>query len=167
MVKDLFGKTRIKLGLHIHTTRSDGKYAPEVTAQIYKEAGYDAIALTDHWVYGEADEICGLPILSGAEYNIGFVDCNEGVYHILSLMCEREPSVNKDFSAQQIIDAIAEAGGISVLAHPAWSLNTPEMIKELRGFDATEIYNAVSDINFSRRGDSTLIVDMLGMQGYF
>ena len=167
MTKDMFGKTRIKLGLHIHTTRSDGKYEPEVAAQTYKNAGFDAIALTDHWVYGEADELCGLPVLSGAEYNIGFVDCNEGVYHILALMCEREPDVKKEDSAQHIIDEIHKAGGLSVLAHPAWSLNTPEMMLKLRDVDATEIYNAVSDCGNSRRGESSLIVDMLGMQGCF
>ncbi len=168
MFKDIFGKTRQKLGLHIHTTLSDGKYAPEVTAKIYKDAGYDAIALTDHWHFGEAQEIGGLPILSGCEYNIGFVDCNEGVYHILALFCEREPkNIEKTDSAQQIIDKIHSAGGLAVLAHPAWSLNTPEMMKSLRGIDATEIYNAVSGCNFSRRADSSLIVDMLAMQGYF
>lgn len=168
MFKDIFGKTRQKLGLHIHTTLSDGKYAPDVTAKIYKEAGYDAIALTDHWYFGEAKELGGLPIISGCEYNIGFVDCNEGVYHILALFCESEPKgIEKTDSPQAIIDKIHEVGGLCVLAHPAWSLNTPEMIKTLRGVDATEIYNAVSGINFSRRADSSLIVDMLAMQGYF
>ena len=167
MYTDIFGKNRVKLGLHIHTTRSDGKYDPEKTAQIYKAAGYDAIALTDHWVWGDEGELASLPLLSGAEYNVGFVDCNEGVYHILALMCKSEPEVDKSDSPQKIIDAIHAAGGLCVLAHPAWSLNTPEMIKALSGIDATEIYNAVSDINFSRRGDSSIIVDMLGMQGYF
>ena len=168
MIRDMFGKTRQKLGLHIHTTLSDGKYAPEETAKIYREAGYDAIALTDHWHYGGEQEIGGLPIISGCEYNVGFVDCNEGVYHILALFCKREPSnIEKNDPPQEIIDKIHAAGGLAVLAHPAWSLNTPEMMKALRGIDATEIYNAVSGCNYSRRADSSLIVDMLGMQGYF
>lgn len=168
MFKDIFGKTRQKLGLHIHTTLSDGKYAPEESAKIYKDAGFDAIALTDHWHFGEPQEIGGLPIFSGCEYNIGFVDCAEGVYHILALFCQREPSdIKKTDSAQEILDKIHSAGGLAVLAHPAWSLNTPEMISSLRGIDATEIYNAVSGCNFSRRADSSLIVDMLAMQGHF
>ncbi len=52
-----------------------------------------------------------------------------------------------------------------MLAHPAWSLNTPKMIRELNGFDATEIYNTVSGKGLSRRPDSSLIVDMLASDG--
>lgn len=172
MFTDMFGNNRLKLGLHVHTSVSDGKLSPEEAAKIYKDAGYDAVAFTDHWIYGAEDCICGLPILSGCEYNVGFVDCAEGVFHILGLMMSREPELNQKTCthpncAQDIIDAIHDCGGLAVLAHPAWSLNTPEMIKKLRNVDATEIYNAVSECGFSRRADSSLIVDMLGMDGYF
>jgi len=168
MFTDMFGKNRIKLGLHIHTTLSDGKLSPEASAERYKAAGYDAIAFTDHWFYGTEDEISGLKILSGCEYNVGFVDCADGVYHIVGLMTAKEPVLDKDTcTAQDIIDEIHNCGGIAVLAHPAWSLNTPEMIKKLKNIDATEIYNAVSECGYSRRADSSLIIDMLGMDGYF
>ena len=63
MFTDLTGKKRLKLGLHTHTTLSDGSKTPAEVAAIYKAAGYDAIALTDHWVYGEGGEIGGLTIL--------------------------------------------------------------------------------------------------------
>ena len=46
MFTDIHGTRRLKLGFHTHTTRSDGKKTPEEVARIYKEAGYDAIALT-------------------------------------------------------------------------------------------------------------------------
>lgn len=169
MYKDIFGKSRIKLGLHIHTNVSDGALSPDEAVAVYKNAGYDAIAITEHRIYGEAKETGGLPILSGVEYDAGYVDCNEGVYHIVGLMCERAPFPDgeKGRAPQEIIDAIHAAGGLAILAHPAWSLNTPEKIKQLRGIDATEIYNAVSEYRFSRRGDSSLIVDMMAMQGYF
>lgn len=168
MYTDIYGKNRIKLGLHIHTTVSDGKCTPEEAAQRYKDAGYDAVALTDHWVYGEADEICGLPILAGCEYNVGFIDGAEGVYHVLALMCEKEPDLIKgECTVQEVVDEIHRCGGLAVLAHPAWSLNTPDMIKKIKGVDATEIYNAVSNCGFSRRADSSLVVDMLAMQGIF
>lgn len=172
MITDMFGKKRLKLGLHIHTTVSDGKMSPEEAAKIYKEAGYDAVAFTDHWIYGAEDSICGLPILSGCEYNVGYVDCSEGIFHIVGLMMTREPEIDqKNYGdphcVQDIINAIHACGGLAVLAHPAWSLNTPEMIKRLKDVDATEIYNAVSECGFSRRADSSLIVDMLGMDGYF
>ena len=65
MILDHKGNKYYKLGLHIHTTRSDGHRTPEEAARIYREAGYDAIALTDHWIYGREDEIEGVKILSG------------------------------------------------------------------------------------------------------
>ena len=44
MFTDLTGKTRLKIGLHTHTTLSDGHKTPEEAAAVYKAAGYDAIA---------------------------------------------------------------------------------------------------------------------------
>ncbi|MBQ7336221.1 MAG: hypothetical protein IJW92_07105 [Clostridia bacterium] len=167
MQKDLFGNTRYKINLHTHTTLSDGHATPEEALRIYRENGYDAIALTDHWYYGKSGEADGITILSGAEYNIGGSDSRNGVFHILGIGAEREPSLTKTMSAQQIIDRIHEAGGLAILAHPAWSLNTPEQVLPLQGFDATEIYNSVSGVHHSRRADSSLIVDMLASAGRY
>ena len=47
MRKDMFGNTRYKIGLHIHTSISDGRVSPEESARIYKEAGFDAY-FVDH-----------------------------------------------------------------------------------------------------------------------
>jgi histidinol phosphatase-like PHP family hydrolase len=165
MYIDLFGKKRAKLGLHHHTTCSDGKLTPAEVTALYKAAGYDAIALTDHWFYTAAREEDGIRVLSGAEYHTGTMDGAAGVYHVLCLLAEREPAVEITNTVQEIIDAIHEAGGLAVLAHPAWSLNTPEKILKLRGVDATEIFNTVSERGMSRRGDSSLIVDMLACEG--
>lgn len=165
MYTDMFGKKRVKVGLHHHTTLSDGHKTPNETAALYRDAGYDAIAITDHWKYGNSQELEGLSILPGAEYNVGANDTLNGVYHILCLFADGEPQVEKEMPAQQIIDAIHAVNGLAVLAHPAWSLNTPEMIRNLSGIDATEIFNTVSDKGHSRRADSSLIVDMLAVHG--
>ena len=170
MYIDIYGKKRQKLGLHIHTTRSDGALTREESLASYKELGYDAIAFTDHWKYGNADRIDGVTVISGAEYDVGGAAAENGVFHIVGLFMEREPDIEKASvkNAQQIIDAIHAVGGLAVLAHPAWSLNTPEMITELKGIDATEIYNAVSEHGQSFRPDSSVIVDMLaGKKVYY
>ena len=169
MYIDINGKKRQKVGLHIHTKRSDGALSPEESIASYKEQGYDAIALTDHWIYGESGEADGLTLISGAEYNVGGADAENGVFHIVGLFMEREPELERKTveGAQQVIDAIHSVNGLAVLAHPAWSLNTPEMIMKLEGIDATEIYNAVSENGQSFRPDSSLIVDMLGCRGRF
>jgi len=79
----------------------------------------------------------------------------------------KKPFVMRSATPQEIIDAIHDAGGLAILAHPAWSLNTPEHILVLEGGEATEIYNSISGVHMSRRPDSGLIVDMLGAQGVF
>ncbi|MBO5416434.1 MAG: PHP domain-containing protein [Clostridia bacterium] len=165
MYKDMFGKTRQKVGLHCHSTMSDGKKTPEEVAEIYKSAGYDALAITDHWYYNDIPEISGLRIISGAEFDIGGKDARCGIYHILSLFARKNPKPDRADDAQTIIDKIHAAGGLAVLAHPAWSLNTPEMMLALDGIDATEIYNTVSAVNYNFRPDSSLIIDTAAYMG--
>lgn len=165
MVTDMFGNQRYKIGLHTHTTNSDGKKTPEEAAKIYKEAGYDAIALTDHWFYHGADMISGLQIISGCEYNMGASDTSVDVMHIVGFGMDYEPELSRNNSRQEVIDAIKAAGGVAVLAHPAWSLNTPEHAEELKGFGAVEIYNAVSNAGQSSRPYSGYFVDILANRG--
>ncbi|MBR2024655.1 MAG: hypothetical protein IKA02_02470 [Clostridia bacterium] len=156
-----------KLGLHLHTTLSDGAKTPEEVAKEYKLDGYDAIALTDHWVYGEGGNIEGLHIIAGCEYNIGTNETVNGVSHILSLFAKSNPNVKRDATPQEVVDAIKEQQGIAVLAHPAWSLNKPSDLIDLKGVDATEIYNAVSDAGQSMRPYSDYYVDICANAGFY
>jgi len=181
MYTDLFGKTRAKVGLHIHTTRSDGRKTPEEVAAIYQNAGFDMIALTDHWIYGHDNEINGLPIIPGCEYNFGETLKNDPIYHIIALGMKKDPmtfapdlkrisekEITPSFvKANQMIEAIHKAGGIADLAHPAWSLNNDTQIKMIKGADATEIYNNVSDWGMSNRPYSGCVIDDLATQGIY
>ena len=173
MYVDMLGKTRIKLGLHTHTTLSDGCATPEEAAAIYRNAGYDAIAITDHWRYGEECEIEGLRILSGCEYDIGGNDGSH-VVHIVGVGMTSDPQIPADWKnmqktafakAAEIIKRIKLFNGLAIVAHPAWSLNTPEQIMTLGDFDASEIYNSVSECGMSDRAYSDVILDQLATAG--
>ena len=166
MFQDMFGNIRYKLGLHIHTTISDGRKTPAEAARIYRAAGFDAVAFTDHWKYGSEQELEGLKILSGCEYNLGGKDTAVDVMHIVGVGMTEDPQVDRQTATrQQTIDAIKEMGGIAILAHPAWSLNTPDHALALKGFDAVEIYNTVSNVNQSSRPYSGYFVDLLANEG--
>ena len=167
MKTDSRGKKYFKLGLHIHTTVSDGRKTPEEAAKEYLADGYDAIAFTDHWEYGENGNILGLPIISGCEYNVGKGETIEGEMHILALFTERDPAPPRNATREEIVDAICKAGGLAVLAHPAWSLNTPDDLKELPGIEATEIFNAVSDAHWSMRPYSDYFIDLCANRGMY
>jgi len=168
MYTDMFGKVRYKIGLHIHTTLSDGHVSPEEAAGIYREAGFDAIAITDHWKYHAADTLSGLPILAGCEYNMGASDTSVDVMHIVGVGMDRAPELQKETATRQdVIHAIRANGGMAILAHPAWSLNCPEHAEALTGFSAVEIYNTVSNVNQSSRPYSGYFVDLLSNRGTF
>lgn len=167
MITNKFGERYYKLGLHLHSTRSDGSRSPEEIAREYRLDGYDAIALTDHWVYGECGTLEGLHIISGCEYNLGESDTISGVMHILSLFAKENPNPPRDASAQAVVDAINSKGGIAVLAHPAWSLNTPSELMALNGVVGTEVYNAVSDAGQSLRPYSDYYIDICANNGVY
>ena len=40
----------LKCALHAHTTNSDGELAPDLLVRHYDWAGYDVLAITDHWI---------------------------------------------------------------------------------------------------------------------
>lgn len=165
---DIFGNERWKVNFHTHTNLSDGKLSPTDALKLYKLHGYDAVALTDHWKVSEESSFEGMSVISGVEYNTPGCDAALGLYHVLGIAMDGIPTddeINRDSSVQEMIDGIKAHNGLAVLAHPAWSLNTPEMILNLRNVDATEVYNTISGVHMSRRPDSGLIVDMVAMQG--
>lgn len=158
-----------KGNLHMHTTLSDGVKSPSDALDVYRAAGYDFVALTDHYHYGEGIvRGDGLLVISGVEYDTGS-NVRDGIYHIVALGMESDPGMENTAkpAPQEIIDRIRAAGGTVVLAHPAWSMNTPEEISKLRGFDALEIYNTVSGQPWNCRPYSGLIADMLAARGIF
>lgn len=166
MYTDENGKRWYKGNLHTHTTCSDGKFSPEDTASLYRRHGYDFLALTDHWVLSANGTDDGLLLLSGAEYNFG-QNVREGIFHIVGTALERDPGVSREDSPQTCIDKIRAAGGMAHLAHPAWSLNTPEQIFSLAGLDATEVYNSVSGMPRNCRPDSGFLLDLTAARGFF
>ena len=177
MFTDITGVRRLKACLHLHTTLSDGKKTPEEARELYEKAGYDIIAITDHWKFYPAGRHGNMQILAGCEYDVAGFETDGGVYetfHVVGLNMEHQPELDKSLQKEaipvrqkvrRIVDAIHAAGGIAVLAHPAWSLNTPEQILGCCPFDAPEIYNSVSDWGMSDRPYSGQIVDMLATVG--
>lgn len=156
--------------LHTHTTRSDGRKSPEETKAAYRAAGYDFMALTDHWKYGENidDDPSGLLILSGTEYNFGGEDTLGGVYHIVGVGMKSDPLevISKSSTPQQTVDEILKRGGAAIFAHPAWSMNTWEMMASLKDYTMTEIYNSVSGAPRNCRPYSGVVIDELALRGY-
>lgn len=166
-MKNLFNTcgSWFKGNLHMHTLRSDGHISPEAAMKLYQNAGYDFIAITDHWVQAENKMNDGLLILNGCEWNTGDM-IDSPVYHIIGVGMEAEVTLEHSIPPQQIIDAIHAAGGLAILAHPAWSVTNPSDVLALNGLCGSEIYNSVSTLPWNgRRADSSLYFDLWATQG--
>ena len=182
-----------KGNMHMHTTVSDGVLEPADAIGVYREAGYDFIAITDHRKVGHLWQDDNFLILPGVEWDTGDVG-RTPVYHILGIGMNREtvdfyhgapyegaPLGNTRAGIwtgmksgrrryhphpQAIIDAIRAAGGIAILAHPAWSVMAPEEMYDLHGFTAAEIYNSVSGYPFNPgRDEASYYWDIWGKGG--
>lgn len=166
MYTDEQGNRWYKGNLHLHTTVSDGARTPEEASRLYKEAGYDFIAYTDHWVHADETNAEGLLVLAGCEYDIGS-NVADGIWHIVSIGATSAPDVTRACTPTEVVAAIHEKDGFAVLAHPAWSLNTPEQMLSVEGVDATEIYNSLSGLPHNCRPYSGLLTDMLAARGVY
>ena len=57
----------LKAALHSHTTESDGELAPSAHAAHYEWAGFDVLAITDHWKITRVPSTEHLLLVPGAE----------------------------------------------------------------------------------------------------
>ena len=161
------GKPFFKGNLHTHTTNTDGRKSPEEVLDIYQAAGYDFIALTDHWKRTVDHPYMkdNMLVMTGIELDYTMPG---QVIHVVGVGVDESVLENatRNGGAQNGINAIRKAGGRAILAHPAWSLNTPEMIGAMCDLTATEIYNSVSCYPWNGdRADSTCILDVCAAQG--
>ena len=151
----------LKCNLHTHTTRSDGAYTPEDCMALYRRGGYDVLALTDHWKPSDNGSYEGMTLLSGCEWDLGASNRDAGCVHIVGVGMTADAGLTRSpsLTAQGVADAIVAAGGVPILAHPAWSLTQPLFAAGLRGIVGAEVYNAASAFPFTGRPDSTEFVD--------
>ena len=57
----------LKAALHTHSTVSDGTLPPHRLIQAYDEAGFDVVAITDHWRLTEVEGTDRVLTVRGAE----------------------------------------------------------------------------------------------------
>lgn len=108
-----------RVDLHMHTTASsDGRSTLDALIRSAKQKGLDAILISDHNVFSQAETrvVDGLLVMSGCE-----ISTTDG--HILALFCRpfdvgQIPKTRNLPSAVDAIRAIHENGGIAVVAHP-------------------------------------------------
>lgn len=158
--------------LHSHSTRSDGWRSPEQVCQAYHQAGYDFLAITDHFLsqYGfpltdtrpfRGD---GFATLLGAELHAGRTEFGEP-WHILAVGLPPDfPPTAPEETAPQIAARAMGAGAYVAVAHPQWYSLTEADVLSLGPVHAIEVFNGVS-VDYNDRADSWYMLDLMLARG--
>ena len=158
--------------LHTHSDRSDGALSPRETAQVYREAGYDFLAITDHFRPEYAFPVTdtrelrsdGFTTLLGAELHAPRTEVGQS-WHILAVglpLDFRPPSEAE--TGPELARRARAAGAFVGMAHPAASLLTAVDAESLDAAHSVEVYNALADRE--NRGDSWHLTDVLLNRGH-
>ena len=164
----------LKTALHTHTSASDGEMPPEAVASHYEWAGFDVLAITDHWTLTSVPSTEHLLVITGAELAVD--PLAKGRYtEILAIGIDELPEDpggdrtyweridNYDFKTFPDLSAAAAfidgRGGAAFVAHPYWSGLAPETIMNAAGLTGLELYNASAERECGR-GDSSYVWDL-------
>lgn len=149
-----------KVNLHIHTDYSDGEGKAEQILASAKEKDYKLIAITDHNTVEAHKNIQNKILVTGVEFDCWFgyvfihllaygIDINHPEIYPFLAKSKKDtedvlPRLFAKRNVKKLIQAIHNAGGIAVLAHPAccWALSLEKLVKDLIeiGLDGIEVY---------------------------
>lgn len=154
--------------IHTHSTASDGCLSPEAVCAVYKNAGYDFLCISDHFM-----ERFGYPLtdatrfdtetfvtIRGAELHAGRIESGEP-WHLLGigLPADFAPPSPGESGPSMAARALA-AGAFVAAAHPSWYRAGQEEIESLGPIHAVETWNATS-AGLNDRPDSWYLLDRL------
>jgi hypothetical protein len=145
----------LRCALHAHTTNSDGELGPEFLVRHYDWAGYDVLAITDHWFRTVEASTGSLLVIPSAELD-GLVGDGEDV-HVLALGLEADPAApTGDFEPlADVVAWIDSNGGLPYIAHTYWSGLRTEQWLDCPGLLGLEVWNSGCELELGR-GDSAL-----------
>src|SRR6185437_3240666 len=158
--------------LHTHSTHSDGLLPPEQVVEAYKRAGYDFLALSDHflgrydWPIADtrAFRANNFTTLIGAELHAMGTEVGE-LWHILAVGLPLGfPAARADETGVALAQRARAAGAFVAVAHPAWSQLAIGDGRSLAAAHAVEIYNHSCAVE-TDRGDGFYLLDQLCNEG--
>jgi hypothetical protein len=143
----------LRCALHAHTTNSDGEMSPDMLVRHYEWAGYDVLAITDHWVRTVERSTRKLLVIPSTELN---ALTNGHDSHVLALGVEADPDPPDEFDPlPDVVGWILEHGGVPYLAHTYWSgLRTADW-EACEGLVGIEVWNAGCELEIGR-GDASI-----------
>ena len=158
--------------LHTHSNLSDGALPLESAIEAYKDAGYDFVQMSEHfidryrWPIADTRRFRSnrFTTLIGAELHAMATGVGE-LWHIVAagLPLDFAPS-SPDETGPELASRAAAAGAFVGIAHPAWSQLSIEDGNALTAAHAVEIYNHSCFVEVDR-ADGWYLLDQLLRQG--
>jgi hypothetical protein len=141
----------LRCALHAHTTNSDGELSPPLLVRHYERAGFDVLALTDHWVRTVEPSTEHLLVLPSTELDASMGEPGREA-HVLGLGVEADPEEpGSEFPGlDETVQWIEKAAGLPFLAHPYWSGLRAEEFAGCAGLLGLEVYNAGCELEVGR-----------------
>jgi hypothetical protein len=143
----------LRCALHAHTTNSDGELPPDMLVRHYEWAGYDVLAITDHWVRTAEPSTRKLLVIPSTELNAVAAGHDA---HVIALGVEADPEPPDAFAPlADVVAWILQNRGVPYLAHTYWSgLRTSEW-EACEGLVGIEVWNTGCELEIGR-GDSSV-----------
>ena len=158
--------------LHTHSNLSDGALEPRAVVEAYKNAGYDFMQLSEHFIgnfdFPIADTRAfrsnNFTTLIGAELHAPETAVGE-LWHIVAAGLPLDfPKNLPGETGAQVAQRAHEAGAFIGIAHPAWSQLTIEDGRAIARAHAVEVYNHGCAIE-NDRGEGWYLLDQLLSEG--
>ena len=146
----------LRCALHTHTTNSDGDMSPAALVRHYDWAGYDVLAISDHWVRTDEPSTAGLLVIPSAELN-ALAPTRADDAHVLALGIEADPVIPETEFAplQEVVSWVLANGGVPFLAHTYWSGLRTDQWEDCEGLAGIEIWNTGCELEVGR-GDASI-----------
>ncbi len=153
----------LRCQLHSHTTNSDGEVSPAALCEHYAEAGFDVLAITDHWHVTDCEHE-GLVVIPSSELSADSPSAH-GEAEALALGVAELPEAREPFPDVETMAAwIAGHGGVPILCHPYWSGMRVDEVLAAPSLAGIEIWNGGSEV-LQGNGLSTVHWDAALQQG--
>ena len=155
--------------MHTHSTRSDGRLSPEEAVAAYREAGYDFLVLSDHfmaqyeWPVTDTSpyRTPGFTTILGAELHAPRTEVGE-LWHIkaVGLPVDFAPASPEE-TGPDLARRAAATGAFIGIVHPSWYGLTHRDAESIEVAHAVEIYNHSSHTEVDRGADWPFLDKML------
>ncbi|HEX2110387.1 MAG TPA: CehA/McbA family metallohydrolase [Gaiellaceae bacterium] len=141
----------LRCALHAHSTASDGELRPGCLVRHYERAGFDVLAITDHWIRTDEPSTEHLLVIPSTELDARLPGSARRA-HVLALGVDEAPSAPDSElpTLAETAEWVLAHGGVPFLAHPYWSGLRTHELERCKGLLGVEVYNAGCELETGR-----------------